>query len=229
MNPLRTTFLATFLGLIASAPAAVMNITGITTDGSAPNNLISITTASETLSTLVYSDSSHTGTNRYWHSTLSTDPLSGTAALDDGSPYTGVLNPNRATTTYTFDFAPRDQDTMFLIGRGNDWPSSIVATDSAGTDLPLTLNLTSGSQFFPVGSNDWARNNGTNFSNGLGGWTFALEDFTGTGDIADVRGIRYERDNNNFDPTLIGIAIPEPSRALLLLVGALGLGVIRRR
>ena len=141
-------------------------------------------------------------------------------ALTDHSPYTGALNPGRATT-FGFGAAVPADVTFFVFGRGNNWPTSAVAIDGAGADLDLTVPLQNPGATFAltVAGTPWARNPGANFGSNLAGWSFGVNEFTGTGDLASVAGIRLDGNDNNFDPTLVGYgsAIPEPSSAALAL------------
>jgi hypothetical protein len=179
------------------------------------------------------STSAGNGNTDYWHSTLSREVSSGLAqaALLDQSPYTGALNPGIATT-FQFGAAVPLNATFFVFGRGNEWPTSAIATDVAGADLDLTVSIPSpGSTFaLTVTGTPWARNPGANFGDNLAGWTLDLAEFTGTGNPADVGGLRLDRGDGNFDPTLVGYGvIPEPSSAALILVfGSLLLARFRR-
>jgi hypothetical protein len=145
--------------------------------------------------------------------------------------FTGVLNPGVATT-FQFGSAVPANATLFVFGRGNDWPTSAIATDISGADVDLTVSLPnpSGNPALVTSGSVWARNPGTNFSGNLGGWSFDVGELTGTGNLADVASIRLDRSTDTFDPTLVGYAvIPAPSSAaLVLLFGGLILRRVRR-
>ena len=220
------------VGGSAAKATLIIGASDFTTDGIGVNNLTSVTTASGTLTDLTFisSTSAANADTDYWHSTLSQEVSSGLAveALLDQSPFTGALNPG-VSTTFQFGTSVPQNASFFVFGRGNNWPTSAIATDIAGADLDLTVALPDPGTTFAltVAGSPWARNPGANFGSSLGGWTFELSEFVGTGNTSDVAGIRLSRTDNNFDPTLVGYgAIPEPSTAALMLI--FGAGLMRR-
>jgi hypothetical protein len=197
-----------------------------TTDGVGFNNLTSLTGSAGVLTDLTFTSSTSAANadTDYYHSTLSQEVSSSMSveALLDQSPYTGALNPGTATTFQFGAIVPQNA-TLFVFGRGNDWPTSAIATDISGADLDLTLALpgTGGTFALTVTGAPWSRSSGGDFGSNLAGWSFELGELTGTGNLSDVAGVRFDRGNDNFDPTLVGYGvIPEPSSAALMLLFA---------
>lgn len=157
------------------------------------------------------------------------EPASGTVAMSDDY-----------VTTNAFG-TPDNSDFLFGGTTVNDGDGQIFyLVEHLGNDTTLiepldaTGNVIAGWSFTIVPGDYGAITDATiydwnNEGNNLAGTTFSLTDFSGTGTLTGVGGLRIDGGGAlDLAQTGVAVAIPEPSAALL--VGALGmLGLLRRR
>ncbi len=246
--------------LSSTASAAVMGIDNATFDPGPPadsedneadQTLTSFDYDGETYTDLYGTTSADvTGTGGHFYATGGTNPVTDNAAAASGLVVTtGVANPSRAD--FMFDVAASGSDVLFI------WELA-TTSDSQGVDGMTVQPLDSDGAVIgdwtldihgdDEGTTDFVKDWGpgflpTNFNGPVPdgfmivGVAFQLSDFTGTGTLTGVQGLRLndnddldDGDNgSNMDPTLVGFAIPEPATMSLLAIGGLAMGLRRRR
>jgi hypothetical protein len=131
--------------------------------------------------------------------------------------FTAMFSDSRVTVDSTFFF--------FEIGGSDDF--TVAPVNSAGDALGTwELSVVSG-DYGPtvISTTDVEKNASGTASHDIGGLTFSLDEFTGSGDLSDFAGFQFDMDGG--DAVLVGAVVPEPTT---LAISALGLvGLVRRR
>jgi len=236
-TPLLTLFIFSLgLALAPHADAAVLHITSITTspafgDPESGDALLSSITVN---GTDIHSDlaapTSVTGnTGTVWiYGQNGTNPGSVAAAVSDLNIVTGSLNTGVATI-YGFT-QPMDSMSLFFAtaNYGGDSPASVTAVNSLGQDISNPISIGSGDIGGTLISIETNRSDSGTLNRTVRGFTFLAGDFTfiNGNDVSDFAGFHFG--SSNYDVQDVGMVVPEPTSAVMLL-GGLGLLTLRRR
>lgn len=172
-------------------------------------------------------------------SSVGTMPISANAAVSGLSANDGVNNLQSGNFQFS---APLDETTRFFILESA--PQSSAVGDAATITLIDAFNMPVGTYSLSLSVSDFTSSPANNTANALatltytsgqgtltaklGGVSFALADFSGTGDLSLVTGIRIV--STTLDPNVVGMySVPEPGTALLALSGIGALLFSRRR
>jgi len=214
------------------ASAAVVGITTVTWDPAVATpivsdaNLTSITAGGTTYANLTAATSAATVDSGTLGGLLfysGTAPANGLAAVTDGlNATTGSGNIGDGVN---FFFGQNvDGANLFFVDIGAADLTTVRPIDGAGNligDFTLSTLSGGGTQFGSITLVGVA-------TVAIRGVLFNTSDFSGTGSLTGVEGIRLAADN--LDPMVVGIAaVPEPSSAALLLLGTLGMAMRRRK
>ncbi|MFW6059156.1 MAG: hypothetical protein ACODAQ_03190 [Phycisphaeraceae bacterium] len=239
----------------ASASAAVVGITGVTLDPTPSGNIrdtthvTSFTTPSGTWSDIVGADSAsnvttdpspgnESGIRNFWGADSSeidgTASITGANALDLGH---GILSISTIDVQFgtVLQGAGGSGNDIFIFEVRGDEQLTIKPLDDSGSPI--------GDFSLSISDTDWGDTgsdrtvNTENVGNGVigpyshdvAGVAFDLSDFTGTGELAGVTGLRITDSAGSFGTSVVGYTVPEPASATLLVVGGLVLLMPRRR
>jgi len=221
----------------SSVQAAVVPITAVTWDVTVSSPIVedaSLTsiTAGTTYTVLTGATSAAGVTSPTlgapYYSASGTDPVTGVAAIVDGSGLRATSGSNGIGNGVDVFFGQNvDGLNLFLIDFGGEDSITIHPLDSAGDligDFALATTSGGGTDFSPPSI---SMIGAATVTSSLRGIVFNTSDFTGTGPLSGVEGIRLL--GAGLDLNAVGIAaIPEPSSLALLLISACGM-VLRRR
>ncbi len=149
-------------------------------------------------------------------------PTDGLAAVTDGlNATTGVANIGDGVN---FFFGQNvDGANLFFVDYGGPDATLVRPIDGTGAligDFTLNTAVADLTQFAIMNR----ANGGTDPLRGL---VFNTSDFSGSGVLSGVEGIRLAA--SGFDPMVVGIAAPEPGSLALVFIGACGVALLRRR
>ena len=177
------------------------------------------------------------GLTPYWginapNLTAGDDALSAT----DNRLDTGMVNISNAGNDFGFPSSPTGLDeVLFVFDVGSaDGPIDFVLIDGVGGGTVGNTLLNVNSNATTIADIDFERVNGggttTTLNTPVKGLAFTFSEFGLTaGQLSSVAGVRFIN-GSGFDPALVGFtAIPEPSQAALLFLGAFALLGCRRR
>lgn len=227
----------------AKSKVNAAGITGSASNGNPRNitgnaSIASVTTPEGTFVNLVGATANNIVTSNTL-SSVGTMPISAAAAVSGLSLNDGVNN----LQSGNFQFSGTiDDDTRFFLIESA--PQSSALGDSATITLIDSLNNQVGTFSLSLSVSDFTASAAGDIANALatvtyttgqgtltsklGGVSFALADFTGTGDLSLVTGIRIV--STTLDPNVVGMySVPEPKTAALAAGGLLVLGGCRRQ
>jgi hypothetical protein len=224
-------------------PVSAAGITGSASNGTPRNitgnaNIASVTTPEGTFMNLVGATANNVVTSNTL-SSVGTMPISAAAAVSGLTLNDGVNN----LQSGNFQFSETiDDDTRFFLIESA--PQSSALGDFATVTLIDSLNNQVGTFSLSLSVSDFTASAAGNISNALatvtyttgqgtltaklGGVSFALADFSGTGDLGLVTGIRIV--STTLDPNVVGMyTVPEPTTTALAVGSLLILAGSRRR
>jgi len=219
------------------AQAAVIGITAVTWDVAVSSPIVedaSLTsvTAGTTYTILTGATSAAGVTSATlgtpYYSASGTDPVTGVAAIVDGSGLRATSGTNGVGNGADVFFGQNvDGLNLFLIDFGGQDNITIHPLDSGGSligDFALATTSGGDTDFSPPSI---SMIGAATVTSGLRGIVFNTSDFTGTGTLTGVEGIRLLGAGLDLNAVGIAAVIPEPSSLALLLVGTCGM-VLRR-
>ena len=166
--------------------------------------------------------------SKYWVDG-STEPATGHDAVSGLRASTAAANIGELQIQFGQTLSNYDRFFMFDVN-GDDNPT-LTLIDSLGNDVGTTAYTLSSYSYGSTvyeSANPMLRSSGSASSAWeFEGVSFTLADFSGTGDSSTATGFRFSGDNG-MDLGKVVAAVPEPSSALLLLLG-LGCLVSQRR
>ena len=163
-------------------------------------------------------------------------------AVSDLNLATGALEPYENGTEEYFDFSSQTitDDTVFFLFNSQNATTDIALVNNAGVDITDAILRFDPNDGPDLGGTELELNELT-FDQTVGGParepvagnTFAVSEFTfnagfSAADVAGFRGSNSLFDAQDAGIASVGVAIPEPSSAILL-VGGLGAFLVRRR
>lgn len=226
------------LALGGPAVGAVSPITAITaspapasptTAVSAATTLTSVTSGGQTYDQLAAPTVTEwTENGVYWWTDGETDPGSDLNALSNLQLTTGHAGTNAIGGTLFFS-NPDTLNTFVLLEVGGDNTINFELIDADGESLGLTLSVDDqdhGSTVFTAEAPNFPNGNTSSADFALGGVTFTLDDFTGTGTTDGFAGFNIT--TTSGDVALVAGVVPEPASAALVLAGLVCMTGARR-
>ncbi|MDA3874039.1 MAG: hypothetical protein PF795_08765 [Kiritimatiellae bacterium] len=225
-----------FLSPVASISRGALAISAITTTpatsaltpSSTDVDLLSITTGEGTFSDLVGGIFDGDGGGYFYQDT---NPGSMDAALTGLRISDGVANVTTGSLV-RFGSQVNASSTFFLFEINRDDNVQLQMIDSGDNVIgTYSLNLSAGSYGSTVFTNQTPNNNtGGQASNDqtLGGATFTLADFSGSGDTSDFAGFRFSAGGQE-DVAVVGAIIPEASSLALMSMALLLIGLLNKK
>ncbi len=222
-----------------AAMATLVGITAVTWDVAVSSpivedaNLTSITAGATTYTVLTGATSAVGVTSPTlstpFYAASGTDPGTGVGAILDGSGLRATSGTNGIGNGVDVGFGQNvDGLNLFLIDFGGQDNITIHPLDSAGNligDFALATTSGDGTDFSPPNLSVIGV---ATVTSQLRGIVFNTSDFTGTGTLTGVEGIRLL--GAGLDLNAVGIAaVPEPSSLALVLIGACGMALRRRK
>lgn len=158
------------------------------------------------------------------------EPASTVAALNDAYITTGVFNPGIVDFELPSVLTAGGDEVIYLTDFSTGDPMTLTPLDGGGAPIGSWTLAVAASDFgevLPSGTFTW---NGTSQPQPISAFVFTLADFVGDpGVLTDVAGIRVDGGEPGLDPGQVGVAIPVPEPASLMLLAIGGAVMLRRR